>query len=97
MKLDLNDIILKPAFNEKANFLQQQNKYTFYINQKANKKVVADAIKKLFNVTVVDVNIVNLPRKTKQRDRFHPGFTNFRKKAIVTIAKDQKIKELIVE
>ncbi|MFN3411829.1 MAG: 50S ribosomal protein L23 [Exilispira sp.] len=97
MKLEYHDIIYKPAFNEKSTNLQQQNKYTFYIHQDANKKMVAEAVNKLFNVKVVDVNIVNLPRKPKQRDRFHPGYTNFRKKAIVTVAKGQKIKELIVE
>lgn len=97
MKLEYHNIIFKPAFNEKSTGLQQQNKYTFYIHEDANKKMVAEAVSKIFNVKVVDVNIINLPRKPKQRDRFHPGYTKFRKKAIVTIAKGQKIKELIVE
>ncbi len=97
MKLEYHNIIFKPAFNEKSTNLQKNNKYTFYIHQDANKKMIAEAIKNLFNVTVVEVNIINLPRKPKQRDRFHPGYTNFRKKAIVTIAKGQQIKELIVE
>jgi len=97
MKLEYHDIIFKPAFNEKSTSLQKQNKYTFYVHQDANKKLVAEAVKNLFNVTVKSVSIIYLPRKPKQRDRFHPGYTNFRKKAIVTIAKGQQIKELIVE
>lgn len=90
MKLDLNDVIIKPVVSEKSTMLQEENKYSFYVHPSANRHMVKEAVKKIFNVTPVKVNIMIMPRKLK-RVRYKQGYTKIRKKAIVTLAKGETI------
>ncbi len=93
MKLDVNDIIIKPVVSEKSTLLQEEDKYTFYVHPKANKKMVSSAIKQLFDVTPVKVAMIRTPRKLK-RVRYNYGYTASKKKAIITLEKGQKIEEI---
>lgn len=56
---DLSSVIIKPRVTEKAVQKGEQNVYTFVVSPKANKYDVRDAVKELFKVTPVKVNIVN--------------------------------------
>ena len=63
---DLASVIKKPRVTEKAVGASERNVYTFEVRQDATKYDVRDAVRELFNVTPVKVNIVN-----KKPRRFH--------------------------
>lgn len=56
---DLTAIIKRPRITEKAVSLSENRVYTFLVKRDANKYEVRDAVKALYNVTPVKVNIVN--------------------------------------
>ncbi len=87
----LNKIInLKPQVTEKAFALAGQGKYTFVVENNANKHIVAETIEKLFKVKVTAVNILNIPGKVK-RTRRGVGTRKDYQKAVVTLKKGDKI------
>ena len=77
------EIIIKPRITEKTNEMIQEGKYTFKVNKKATKVDIAKAVEKLFEVKVLDVNIINVKGKKKRVGRSE-GMTSAWKKAIVT-------------
>ena len=78
------EIIIRPVITEKSNNQLQLGKYTFEVNKKATKVDIANAVEKLFNVKVLNVNTMIVSGKTK-RVRYKEGKTPDWKKAIVTI------------
>jgi len=56
---NLDGIIVHPRITEKAIAQNDNNVYTFVVRRNANKHQVSDAVKALYNVTPVKVNIVN--------------------------------------
>lgn len=67
---DLAGVIVKPHVTEKAVGLGDRNVYTFIVRPDATKYLVRDAIKSLFNVTPVKINIVNkTPRQFKSKTK----------------------------
>lgn len=56
---DISSIIVRPRITEKSVSMSEQNVYTFTVKRSANKFDVRDAIKALYNVTPVKINIVN--------------------------------------
>lgn len=86
-----SEIILRPIITEKSMLLaEQENKYTFSVDKRANKIQIAKAIEELFNVKVVKVNkIKSLPKK--KRVGQYTGFKAAITKAIVTLDKGSKI------
>ncbi|MET3111308.1 large subunit ribosomal protein L23 [Salinicoccus halitifaciens] len=60
------------------------DKYTFDVDVKANKTQVKYAIEEIFGVKVDKVNIMNVKPKKKRMGRYE-GYTNRRRKAIVTL------------
>ncbi|MCT4469426.1 50S ribosomal protein L23 [Mycoplasma sp. HS2188] len=88
--MELTQIIRKPILTEKTNLLQQENKYTFEVDYHANKYQIKNAVEFIFQVKVENVNTIKVGKKAKRVGRFN-GFTNRYKKAIVTLAKEDKI------
>ena len=78
------EIIVRPVITEKSNDEMQSGKYTFEVNKKATKVDIANAVEKLFEVKVLNVNTMIVKGKTK-RVRYKEGKTSDWKKAIVTI------------
>ena len=78
------EIIIAPVVTEKSNDELQEGKYTFKVNKKATKVDIANAVEKLFNVKVINVNTITVKGKEK-RVGVHTGKTPDWKKAIVTI------------
>lgn len=65
---DLSNILAKPRITEKAVAKSEAGVYTFVVKREATKRDVRDAVKAIYNVTPVKVNIVNKqPRKTFSR------------------------------
>jgi large subunit ribosomal protein L23 len=56
---NLSAVIIAPRLTEKTVGLGENNVYTFVVRRDANKFQVRDAVKALYNVTPVKVNIVN--------------------------------------
>jgi large subunit ribosomal protein L23 len=86
-----SEIIKRPIITEKSMLLvEEQNKYTFSVDKRANKVQIKKAVEELFDVKVVKVNVINTTPK-KKRVGQHQGFKPELTKAIVTLAKDSKI------
>lgn len=61
---DYRDIILRPVITEKSmKLMADDNKVTFKVAPTANKIEVRNAVEKLFNVKVTNVNILNTADK----------------------------------
>ena len=89
-KLHLYDKIISPMVTEKSTNLSEQNKITFKVHPKANKKNLKSNIEKIFKVNVTKINIINkktLIKSTRGKKVKVKGF----KKAIVTLKKGQNI------
>ena len=84
------DIIIAPVITEKSALLEQEGKYVFKVDTKANKVQIKQAIEKIFNVKVLSVNTSNSHPKKKRVGRY-TGMTNKYKKAIVKLAKGSTI------
>ena len=84
------DIIKAPIITEKSSTLAQNNTYVFSVDVKANKTQIKEAIEKIFNVSVENVNTVNVKPKKKRVGRY-AGKTNRVKKAIVKLKKGSSI------
>ena len=84
------DIIVRPIITEKSTSITENGKYTFEVQQGANKVEVKKAVEEIFKVNVVSVNIVNVRRKARRVGRYE-GFRPAVKKAVVTVAEGQTI------
>jgi large subunit ribosomal protein L23 len=89
-KINYIDSIRSPIITEKATILSEQNKTVFKVHEKANKKIIKKNIEKLFNVSVVKVNIINQKTKIKLKQGRKSYKTGY-KKAIITLKKGQSI------
>lgn len=84
------DILIRPLITEKGTLLADQNKYLFAVALDATKVDVRRAVEQTFDVTVLSVNIINVPGKEKRWGR-HPYRTSRWRKAIVTLQQGQTI------
>ena len=88
-------ILIKPIISEKAETISEnQGKYTFMVDKKANKIEIKKEVERMYNVNVESVNTLIMPSKTKRRNTRSginmgrvPGF----KKAIVTLSEGDEI------
>ena len=87
----VHQVIRRPLVTEKSNIAREdQNLVTLAVDPKANKHEIRRAVEELFDVSVVDVRTMRMPRKTRK-----VGKTSGRKpewkKAIVRLAEGQTI------
>ena len=86
-----HDIIQTASLTEKSTLMsEKQNKYVFRVNPRANKIQLKQAVQRLFQKQVVDVNTCNYAGKEK-RVRGPLGRRSHWKKAIVTLKEGEKI------
>ena len=88
--MDYNDVIIRPVLSEKSSDLAEENKYVFQVANNANKHIIKKAIKEVFKVNPVKINVMKVRGKRK-KVRYHYGYTTSWKKAIVTIGEGEKI------
>lgn len=89
--MNTHDVIRKPLVTEKSNIgREEQNLVTFAVDPRANKHEIRQAVEQLFQVKVVDVRTMRMPRKTRRVGRFAGRKTGW-KKAIVKLAEGQAI------
>ena len=89
------EVIIKPILTEKMTIQGEKlNRYGFIVDIRANKLQVRNAVEKMYNVTVTDVNTINYMGKQKSRYT-KAGLlqvrTNNFKKAIVTLKAGDQI------
>lgn len=91
----MKTILVRPLITEKNTGLQETlNQYFFEVGIDSNKIEIASAVEKKFNVRVQKVNTILSKGKKKSKmtgkGRFE-GYRADRKKAIVTLHKEDKI------
>jgi large subunit ribosomal protein L23 len=86
------NIIGRPVITEKGTHLVGNHKYIFFVKSDAVKPEIKKAIKKVYKVDPIKVNIILAKGKVKRvgRTKKFSKISDY-KKAIVTIKKDQKI------
>ncbi len=87
----VHQVIRRPLVTEKSNIgREDQNLVTLAVDPRANKHEIRRAVEELFDVSVVDVRTMRMPRKLRR-----VGKTSGRKpewkKAIVRLAEGQSI------
>lgn len=82
---DNHGILLEPMLTEKSFLLQQKNKYSFFVNPNANKYQVKTAIKEVYGIAPVSVQMMRKRSQNKKRWGRVVGKTKGKKKAIVTM------------
>ena len=91
VQLDAYQIIKGPMITEKvATLTDHANTYGFYVDRRANKVQIRQAVEKLWNVKVLSVNTMirkGKPRRVKMRWDRQPD----RKIALVKLPADQQI------
>lgn len=85
-------VLKKPVITEKTYKLAQSHVYTFEVDPKATKGQVKEAVETAFGVKVLSVQTTKLPGKVVRTGaKRMMGKLPDRKKAIVTVPKDQSI------
>lgn len=85
MDLSIYDIIKGPWVTPKAYALNQAlKKLVLEVHRSANKPMVAEALKKLFNVETETIRVVLVKGKRRRSGR-HMTFSKDRKKAVITL------------
>jgi len=83
------NVLRRPLITEKTNYLNSDlHQYVFEVATSANKIQVKEAVEKLFDVSVLRVNVINVALKQKKnmRNRRTIHRRSAYKKAIVTLA-----------
>ncbi len=89
--MNAREVIIRPIITEKTMAQgSEENKITFEVAKGANKTLVAQAVKEIYNITPEKVNIVNVHPKTKRMGRY-VGKTNAVRKAVVKLPEGQEI------
>jgi large subunit ribosomal protein L23 len=83
-------VLIEPVLSEKANILREEGKYVFKVDPRASKIDIKEAVRRLFNVHPISCTVMRVGGKPK-RQRNRAGLTSSWKKAIVRLAKDEKI------
>ncbi|MBN8570506.1 MAG: 50S ribosomal protein L23 [Ignavibacteria bacterium] len=91
----MKSILIKPLITEKNTSLSENlNKYVFEVAKDSNKIEIANAVEKRFKVRVTGVTTSVAKGKAKsqftKKGRFE-GYRSDKKKAIVTLHKEDKI------
>jgi large subunit ribosomal protein L23 len=88
------DVLRRPLVTEKSSYQSSQlHQYVFEVSSDATRTLVKDAVERLFDVTVVRVNLMNVPAKRSRKARnrrwviSRPSY----KKAIITLAPEDRL------
>ncbi len=88
-------VLIKPIISEKSERLSDKlSQYSFVVHKKSNKVEIRKAVEKMYSVSVVSVNTINMPAKAKVRNTksgMVKGRTSAFKKAIVTLADGEEL------
>ena len=84
------DIIISPVVSEKSYAGVQEKRYSFFVDLRAQKSEIKQAIEEIFNVKVLKISTINIKPKPKRLGR-SIGRSSRKKRAVVTLRKKDKI------
>lgn len=85
--MHIYEVLKRPIQTEKSMITtEEENKYTFEVDMRANKLLVANAVEETFGVAVQNVRIMVMPAKTRRTRRGMGVRKSKWKKAIVELA-----------
>lgn len=85
-------ILKRPIITEKSMMLAKNGLYTFEVDKKATKLLVAKKVAEKFNVKVLNVKVINVKGYTKSQKKVRKSYqTSGFKKALVQVGKGQTI------
>lgn len=88
--MDPRQVIVEPVVSEKSYALMAEGKYTFRVDDRAQKTQIKHAVEEVFDVRVAEVRTQRVRSKPKRRG-MHSGRTRSWKKAVVQLAPGEKI------
>lgn len=88
--MHLYEVLRRPLITEKSTMLKERNRYAFEVASGASKRQIKEAVETAFKVSVVKINVMNVPGKMKRIGR-RQVLTPVWKKAVVTLEPGQKI------
>lgn len=89
--MNIHGVIRRPLVTEKSTIAQEQaNVWTFAVDPAANKVQIQRAVEELFQVKVISVHTMRMPRKSRRVGKFLGRRPEW-KKAIVELAEGQSI------
>ena len=89
--MNVHEIIQRPLVNVKSNIgREEENLVTLAVDSRANKHEIQRAVEELFDVTVLEVRTMRMPRKSRRVGKF-VGRKPEWKKALVKLAEGQSI------
>jgi large subunit ribosomal protein L23 len=89
--VNLHEIIRRPLVTEKSNIGREEtNILTLAVDPRANKHEIGRAVEELFDVDVLEVRTMRMPRKSRRVGKYAGRKTEW-KKAIVRLAEGQTI------
>jgi large subunit ribosomal protein L23 len=89
--VNVHEVIRKPLVTEKSNIgHEEQNLVTLAVNPRANKHDIRRAVEELFQVNVLEVRTMRMPRKLRRVGKY-AGRKPEWKKAMVRLAEGQTI------
>ena len=88
----INNVLIKPIVTEKSMNNADSNKYTFKVALDASKNLIANELKRMYNVDVTDIKTMVMPGKQKRvlKTRLYSKSSNW-KKAVVKLKDGQHI------
>jgi large subunit ribosomal protein L23 len=88
------EVLRRPIVTEKSNYMNEKlHQYIFEVATDANKTLIKDAVETIFDVDVLNVNIVNVPPRRTRRIKSRRVMVRrgAYKKAIITLAPNDTI------
>lgn len=89
--MNARDIIVRPIITEKTTKMSQNGNWiVFEVSKKANKVSIAQAVKEIYGIKPLAVNVSNTKSKLRRVGRYS-GMTKSIKKAMVKLPDGQTI------
>jgi large subunit ribosomal protein L23 len=88
------EVLRRPIVTEKSNYMNEKlHQYIFEVATDANKTLIKDAVETIFDVDVLNVNIINVPPRRTRRIKSRRVMVRrgAYKKAIITLAPNDTI------
>ena len=88
------EVLHRPLVTEKSSYQSSQlHQYVFEVSSDASRTLVKDAVEQLFDVTVVRVNVINVPAKRSRKSKSRRWVISRKsfKKAIITLAAEDRL------
>ncbi len=89
--MKVHEVIRRPLVTEKSNIgREESNLVTLAVDPRANKHQIKRAVEELFEVEVIRVRTMRMPRKTRRVGKYEGRKPEW-KKALVELAEGQSI------